>query len=93
MLKFFCLLLVASFFFVSFNHKSVQQSKQDDKDLEALFDQYYKERMQLIPLEATQNSDTTQNDKLYADFTDSYRAKLTAFFTRYQTKIQTFKSA
>ena len=44
--------------------------------------------MQLIPFEATQNGDSTQNDKLYADFTDSYRAKLKEFFTRFQKEIR-----
>lgn len=56
--------------------------------LHKLFDNYYKERMQLIPFEATQNGDSTQNDKLYADFTDSYRAKLKEFFTRFQKEIR-----
>ncbi|MES2849452.1 MAG: DUF885 domain-containing protein [Bacteroidota bacterium] len=47
--------------------------------------------MQLIPLEATQNGDSVYSDKLYADFTDSYRLKLRNFFTRFQNEIQKFK--
>jgi len=49
--------------------------------LENLLADYYKQRMALFPVEATLNGDTTYNDKLYADFTDSYRAKLKTFYT------------
>lgn len=90
MRKFFCLLFLTPLFFVSFNDKMETEAKQDNKNLAALFDHYYAERMLLIPLEATQNGDSTQNGKLYADFTDSYRARLKEFFNRYQKKIKKF---
>lgn len=53
-----------------------------DAGLATLLQKYYDERMQLFPLEATANGDTLYNDKLPADFTESYRAKLKDFFTR-----------
>ena len=59
-----------------------------DKAFNKMLDNYYMERMQLIPLEGTQSGDSTKNDKLYADFTDSYRAKLSGFFTRYLTSVK-----
>lgn len=52
--------------------------------LEKIFAGYYEERLQLFPLEATANGDKRYNDRLYADFTDSYRAKTRSFFERYQ---------
>lgn len=69
---------------------SKNQNKEDNTELSALFDKYYAERIQLLPLEGTQNTDTVTNDKLYADFTDSYRAKLKEFFGRYKTYISKF---
>src|SRR5689334_19481840 len=59
-----------------------EAGKEDNKDLAALFENYYQERMQLLPLESTQNGDSANNDKIYPDFTDSYRAKLKEFFDR-----------
>ena len=53
---------------------------EDNKELAKLFDSYYETRLQLFPLEATSNGDNRYNDKLYADFTDSYRAKLRKFY-------------
>lgn len=59
-------------------------------DLSGLFENYYQERIRLVPLEGTQNGDTVANDRLYADFTDSYRAKLKEFFNRYLSEINKF---
>jgi uncharacterized protein (DUF885 family) len=91
MYKFTCLLILAALFFVACNNKKGTETKPNSKNFEMRLDRYYQERIQLIPLEATQNSDTTQNDKLYADFTDSYRAKLHGFFNRYTNEIRKFK--
>lgn len=52
----------------------------DNKELAAFFHDYYEERLKYFPLEATSNGDNRYNDKLYADFTDSYRAKLKSFW-------------
>jgi uncharacterized protein (DUF885 family) len=82
------LLFIAIFIF-SCNNET--KTKGANKDLASLFENYYKERLELIPLESTQKGDTILNDKLYADFTDSYRAKLRDFFNRYQNLISKFK--
>ena len=47
--------------------------------------------MQLFPLEATINGDNRYNNKLYVDFTDSYRQKLKAFYDRYRIYIAKFE--
>jgi uncharacterized protein (DUF885 family) len=59
-------------------------------ELSALFDKYYEERMQLYPLEATTNGDNRYNDKLYIEFTDSYRAKLKDFYNRYLVYVKEY---
>jgi len=60
-------------------------TREPNTELAALFDKYYAERLSLFPLESTQNGDTMYNDKLYIDFTDSYRLQLKEFYKKYQT--------
>lgn len=57
-----------------------ETKKEDNKELAAFFNAYYEERLQLFPLDATATGDNRYNDKMYADFTDSYRAKLKTFY-------------
>ncbi len=63
---------------------------EDNKELAALFDKYYDERMQLFPLEATTNGDNRFNDQMPVDFTDSYRARLEDFYTKYLSEVNEF---
>jgi uncharacterized protein (DUF885 family) len=81
-LAFIAIVLLA---FASCKLSNTNQTGEDNHELAALFENYYNERMQLYPLESTQNGDSLYNDKLYADFTDSYRAKLKDFYSRYLT--------
>lgn len=74
----------------SCNSKTTNQIKGPNKILADILDRYYNERMLLLPLEATANGDSRFNDLLPADFTDSYRAKLKDFFTRYNDSINKF---
>lgn len=67
------------------------QTMEDNKELSALLDKYYEERLQLFPLEATVNGDNRYNDKWYVDFTDSYRQKQKEFYKRYQVLITKFE--
>ncbi|MFL5742657.1 MAG: DUF885 domain-containing protein [Flavisolibacter sp.] len=85
----YLILCLFVFAFSSCNNKNNVERK-DNEDLGRLFDNYYNERMQLLPLESTQNGDSTNNDKLYADFTDSYRQRLADFFQRNLSLIQKF---
>ncbi len=63
----------------------------DNKELSALLDKYYEERLQLFSLEATLIGDNRYNDKWYVDFTDSYRQKLKEFYSRYAVYITKFE--
>jgi uncharacterized protein (DUF885 family) len=62
----------------------------DNRLLGKILQNYYKDRMKYIPLEATQNGDTRFNDQLPADFTDSYMDTLRAFYGGYLDKILVF---
>lgn len=68
----------------------INQVIEDNKDFASLLDKYYNERMQMFPLEATNNGDNRFNNMLPADFTDSYRNKLIDFFDRYQISLKAF---
>lgn len=52
-----------------------------------LLDDYYNDRMRYFPLEATQNGDSSYNNQLPVDFTDSYQDTLRNFYGSYLSKI------
>jgi len=64
---------------------------EDNKELSVLLDKYYEERLQLFPIEATLTGDNRYNDKMFIDFTDSYRQKEKEFFNRYLIYITKFE--
>ena len=70
-------------FFSACKLSNTNQHEMPNTELSALFEKYYEERLQIFPLEATAIGDNRYNDKLYADFTDSYRKKMTMFFNNY----------
>ncbi len=85
-------LLFLTIAFTSCKQKSRQTSTpaEANKDIAALLDKYYEERLQLFPLEATQNGDNRYNDLLPVDFTDSYRSKLKDFYQKNLNSITAF---
>jgi uncharacterized protein (DUF885 family) len=85
------LLIIAVMASCSTNNNQATVNKAANKDLATMLEKYYEERLQLFPLEATSNGDNRYNDKLYADFTDSYKAKLQAFYSNYAKAIDGFK--
>lgn len=76
-------IILISFLFAC-NSKQEKKAENNDANaaLEKLMDDYYRERMELAPLESTSNGDTLYNDKLYPFFTDSYQKKLHDFFQK-----------
>jgi uncharacterized protein (DUF885 family) len=70
-----------------FQKATAQSSKEKNTAFSQLLERYYNDRMKLVPLEATNNGEPNLNDQLYAEFTDSYRAKLKGFFSRYQSAV------
>jgi uncharacterized protein (DUF885 family) len=91
MKKISLMLSLASLFVIACNNNNKEtEMKNDNKDVAALFENYYTERMRLIPVESTQNGDSTNNDNLFADFTDSYREKYKQFFSHYLDEIKKY---
>lgn len=64
--------------------------KSDEKpqDFKSITDNYFKEKNELSPLEATFNGQTEQNDKLVFEMTDAYRSKKKAFFEKYLSELK-----
>ena len=88
MKKIFSSLLIIVFM-ISCNNKT--QNLEPNKELSTTLEKYYEERLKLFPLEATANGDNRYNDKLYVDFTTSYRNKLKEFYTTYFNEIDKYK--
>lgn len=84
------LILLCSLIYMASCTDAAKNQAGNSKELAALFEKYYEERLTLYPMEATSNGDNRYNDKLYADFTDSYRAKTKAFYEKYDKEIKTF---
>ncbi|HUQ97735.1 MAG TPA: DUF885 domain-containing protein [Chitinophagaceae bacterium] len=78
---FYFLLLVVVVSCATSKSKMQTASTGANPALATVLEDYYKQRMAFFPVEATLNGDTAYNDKLYADFTDSYRTKLKDFYT------------
>ncbi len=57
-------------------------AKEKTQPFSQFLNDYYEEKMRLLPLEATQNGDSRYNDRLVADFVDGYRDTLKNFYTR-----------
>lgn len=55
-----------------------------------MLDQYYEDRLKFFPLEATAIGDARYDDRLYADFTEGYRAKLKAYYRQYLDSLQNY---
>lgn len=69
---------------------NTNQLQSPNAELGFLLDKYYEEYIQLFPLNATTNGDNRYNDMLYADFTNSYRAKLREFYSKYKAYVSKF---
>lgn len=68
--------------FASCKLSNTNPGKEANKELAALFGNYYNERLKLVPLEATAIGDNRYNDLLPVDFSESYRDSLKDFYNR-----------
>jgi uncharacterized protein (DUF885 family) len=81
MKKIFLIVTVCCSLLACHNNTTTTATNNNTTQLATLLENYYNQRMQLFPLEATINGDTLYNNLLPADFTDGYREKLKTFFS------------
>ena len=74
--------LLAILFSCNTNSTSKMNNSKNDS-LATIFHNYWEERMQLFPMEATQNGDNRYNDQMTIDFTTGFHDTLRQFYTRY----------
>jgi uncharacterized protein (DUF885 family) len=86
----FYLAILASLFFSCNQSTQPTVIPESNKDLANFFENYYDRRMELYPVESTINGETDYNDRLPAEFTDSYRKTIMDFFGRYLNAINKF---
>ncbi|HEX8461571.1 MAG TPA: DUF885 domain-containing protein, partial [Segetibacter sp.] len=75
------------FTIVSCKLSNMNPGKEPNKELSVLLNNYYEDRLQLFPLEATGIGDNRYNNLLPVDFTDSYRDTIKSFYNRYLTYV------
>ena len=67
---------------------SVASDTRNDKASAAtIFDDYYKERRKIFPLEATANGVNDYNDQFPIDIADSYRDSVGRFYAKYKAAL------
>ncbi len=76
-----------AFLLFSFTACNIKETKNEMINLNKLLDNYYEERLQYFPLEATAIADNRYNDTLPVDISDSYREKLKSFYKKYVDEI------
>lgn len=76
--------------FASCKLSNTNPGKEANKELAALFGNYYNERLKLVPLEATAIGDNRYNDLLPVDFSESYRDSLKDFYNRNRIYLSKF---
>lgn len=59
-----------------------------NKKMAEIFENYYEERLQLYPLEATLQGDNRFNDQLPNDITHEHKEKLKAFYQKYLNALE-----
>ena len=74
---------IAISFFCACDASNNQSSKKEiSKPLHDLFDQYWEQKMKLLPLESTAIGDTNYNDMMPVTISESYRDTLKQFYKR-----------
>jgi uncharacterized protein (DUF885 family) len=65
-------------------------TREENKELNDLFERYFDDRMKLYPLEATAIGDNRYNDLLPVEFTNTYRDTLKDFYNSYLTRVSIY---
>lgn len=83
-------ILIAFCFFTTLVQAQQQKEPGNSLTLQRLISDYDSAFLQLNPTSAMARGDNRNNDKLYIDFTDSFRTVANKFYTGYLTKLKGF---
>lgn len=75
------------------NGQKTKESGNNSKQLSTLLSNYWEDRMQLFPLEATANGDNRYNDRLTITIGDGFRDSLKRFYTHYLNEVSKVDTA
>ena len=85
---FICLILPVIFFSCKNSSKAPQTSQPDNHSkLAAIMNNYWQERMQLFPFDATSNGDNRYNDRFTITIANSFRDSLKRFYQKYLDQV------
>jgi len=93
-MKKICLLFVLPVVFMACKNNVPQNNKDNSgTQLATILDNYWQERMQLFPTEATGNGDNRYNDRLTITIAESFRDSLGRFYQKYLGEVGALDSA
>lgn len=70
-----------------------EKAEQNMPPISEVFAQYHQERLPLYPLEATMNGDNRYNDKMSDDLSQAGKARMTAFYRKFQDELAKYDRA
>jgi uncharacterized protein (DUF885 family) len=93
MKKILAMLAVPVMLFSCNNGTTPASNEPAGKKLAAMLSNYWEERMQLFPLEATSNGDNRYNDRLPINISQTFRDSLGRFYSKYLNEANSLDSA
>ncbi len=87
------ILVFSVLFLLSCNNNTVQKKQVSSKNLDTLLENYWQERMQLFPIEATGYGDNRYNDKMTITISEQFRDSLGRFYAKYLSEINEIDSS
>lgn len=72
---------------------SCNEKDKKNESLNAMFDNYYEDRLKFYPLEATSQGDSRYDDILPNNISQKFRTDLLAFYQNYSDQLETIKEA
>src|SRR3569833_58626 len=93
MRKLFLLLVLPVMMIWACKNENKKPGADAGKDLAAILGNYWEERQQLFPLDATSNGDNRYNDRLTITIAQSFRDGLARFYKRYLDEVSKIDSS
>jgi uncharacterized protein (DUF885 family) len=89
-MRIFLVVFFWSMFLSACKLSKTNPTREENKELNDLFERYFDDRMKLYPLEATAIGDNRYNDLLPVEFTNTYRDTLKDFYNSYLTRVSIY---